>query len=391
MLVSKLEYLVDIMKTNNVTEARGYNVSQNYVFLIDIFNILLKERSWVLENESTNIILNQVLRNVWDKISNDKSISEKEAEVFLYTLYYDSLKYFDIDETKIDKMSFTSDPANIKSTSRGVHYPLGNGHSEIYYASRNISLLSEAKDGFIPRLISLIAVPHELIHAQQHQHAVKGIVDLCGFICSLEDVVRKVSNYYEDNYFFTGIEADANSRGYAAVGYFLVSRKLADNSYLNKFYRDVEKAYNSFISGSRNKIVKIGNVEDVSGRVLLSVCSDYVKKDTSVISEYPLLSMVYNSDGSLKTVGDIFSYRRNLIDSDPKNSKKIDEVYDYIFDCYFSEQRDLSKLMDVYRYLESVNGNDEYASKIFVDKMVESGSDETKVKEYLKVSFSGNK
>lgn len=388
--MTKLEYLVDIIKRNDVSKAGEYNVSSDYEFLLGFFSVALRDWPEILENESTNIILNQILRNVWGKISNDKLISEKEAEVFLYTLYYDSLRCFDIDETKIDEMSYTSDPTKIRPSGRGIHYPLDNGHSKIYYPERNIELLCNSKNDFISRLISLIAVPHEIVHCQQHQHSSIGIVDLGAFLCSLEDVVRRVSNYYADNYFFTGIEADANSRGFAAVGYFLVSRKLADNSYLNKFYRDIKKSYNSFISGSRNKTVKLGNVEDVSGRVLLKVCSDYVKKDISVMSEYPLLAMVYNQNGDLKTVGEIFSYRTQLIDKDPKNREKIDEVYDYIFDSYFSEQSAVDKLMGVYRYLEGVNGKDEYAAKVFVDKMAIYGSSEEKAREFIKSNFPDN-
>ena len=364
MAEKEIEYVIKIMKNEEMP--LDY-IKENYNDLIIFINHIIKEQSILYEDKSFNKLLDKVIKIIFNKLKTTNEITYKESEVLLYSLYYETLKSINLDKFRIEKMEFIEpDEINITKKRKGIFriedYPKTG---IIYYNINNIKNMCKKDYPFKNKIDTMIATCHELIHARQIQDMVSGKVDLTTYILTIEELtnIMTSSKYYDDNYKNTMLELDANLRGRQCLCIFLMKHKLFNESQLTKLKESLSNRNQETVDKCNESEFEALGTENKTNINLIRVASAYIRRNPEVVNLFNIISISHTEEGLLKNPIRLLSEREKN-----KNSHKLEEIYNYIFNyfiSFFEEVLEMgwtyyNEVEKIINYLESKDQNDKF-------------------------------
>ena len=223
---------------------------------------------------------------------------------------------------------------------------------------------------FHERVGCLSTICHELVHVRQYLDITNGVFSLDNFIISLETVLG-LESFCKENYFYMRMELDAKNRSYDLLFDFYKMHDVYDSMVVDKF-KECTKMISEyeFNQANNQKVCENGIELDSSiEEYLLSKVSKMVLEDNTLIDKYPLLSLVFNVNGEIFSVKELFENRIKKL-RNCRDCFKINEIYEYIVSCYQVIMGRNSFFIDIVTYLEENNYLDVFALRM-VEKMHE--------------------
>lgn len=164
---------------------------------------------------------------------------------------------------------------------------------------------------------------HEMHHAVQYDNITKGKINFLTYNFIKEDIIRQYDeNFYNDNYQSIFSETDARKEGIIGTLEFL-------NGLNPQFVEVVKSPYEqSYISESENHSISQDEKKNLAiGKNGTNIdISDYIgyliQSNPQILVNYPILSLEYNQDGTLKSLDTLlqeFEQKKSSQTTDYKN------------------------------------------------------------------------
>lgn len=233
----------------------------------------------------------------------------------------------------------------------------------IIYSPRVIDYITSPHNAC--KLYGLAAICHELKHVNQlltiENDTVNGIKTdrtYQEYILALENMAYNIDgDFYKDNYYSFFIEQQAIRTGYDEA--INVIREFAQEEFLNylmeyqsdalqgedelesyvkeKIYKQRNLIENNFKLDDPIKVGKKSFSQENRIKIVEQLAQMYIKMDPDIIEEYPVLKLAFNSDGSRKSIGQLFQDRHEMLLSSRINKSEIDDLYRVIIEERFYE------------------------------------------------------
>lgn len=162
---------------------------------------------------------------------------------------------------------------------------------------------------------SLVTFGHELYHCRQQLNSENRVLDIPTLLYCLELVLKdKVEHYYEDFYERLYFETEAEAAG------FIVANEFCDTFKLSEKYDILDKIKQGYLSIVRPNFnnFKDSNYREKYIKTLIRKIEDYKLIDLEILSKYPMLRFIFDSDGKLQSE----SHFEKLIDVSSGNEAK---------------------------------------------------------------------
>ena len=323
-------------------------IKKNYKELICFFEKLLVNDFDCLENKNIEMVNNELIKIIFKKIQKEKKLDLSELNIFLYTLYFDAIKFLNLDSKKIKMRCIKPNGKNLNDDCGGVHSHRKDKHY-VYY---NKELLDKICDKTLikGRFYFMNMIVHELIHVKQVKDLANEDISLNSYIISLEELVGEYEKYYEDNYEFTKIEIDAMVRSFENVIRFLYKHKLLNKDVKNEVYQILFDYSNKMDSNFINHKIKYNGEDIKTGSYLLLETSRLLSSNNEFFKKYPLLTFSHYKDGTLKDYNRLLLERKALLEWLAKENVnnyeeakfEIEGIYNYLFEIYSQDNTNLN-------------------------------------------------
>lgn len=145
---------------------------------------------------------------------------------------------------------------------------------------------------------SLVTFGHELYHSRQQLNSENRVLDIPTLLYCLELVLKdKVEHYYEDFYERLYFETEAEAAG------FILANNFCDRFNLNEKYDVLDKIKQGYLSIVRPNFnnFKDSNYREKYIKTLIRKIEDYKLIDLEILSKYPMLRFIFDSDGKLQS------------------------------------------------------------------------------------------
>lgn len=359
-IMEEVKFTINLYDDNSIRE-----YYDELVYIVNDAIIWGKDLSFISSDEEFDYLIMKLIDIIKEKLFESVRLSNYEAELFLHILYGETMEKLGLNN--VAYMEFI-EPDNKRLLFDGngrCHYN-GNKGTHIYYNKKMISEFCDSKIDVLERLVSLKAIPHELVHVKQCNDMSDGIINLENFVMTLEDILR-IYGYYSDNYVFTRLEIDAETKGVSLLFDFLERHNIYDKIIIDEFRKFYGMMIDYEIKYSNNhNIIENGMELDISLEdYLLYKGTDYVKNNVDAIKRYPLLSLVYGDDGNLLTIKELFKKRLSLLEEN-NSLEKINEVYDFIIRGYRYMFSDELIIDEIELYLNNEGINDGFARSMLL-------------------------
>ncbi len=167
---------------------------------------------------------------------------------------------------------------------------------------------------------------HEMQHAVQENNIDKGKIDYLTYNFIKEIIIEEYdSRFYEDNYESIFMESDARIEEILEALKFLqelnpeIANKVKNNQ-MKKYEQEREKY--PIYKGSVKKMSIGENKIDISSYVGL-----LIRNNPQILTEYPILAVEYNADGTSKSIETMLQEFEQRQDTDSEESKRIYSIY----------------------------------------------------------------
>lgn len=315
-------------------------IKENYKELIYFFEKLLINDFNCLDNKNVEMVNDELIKMIFDKIQKEKRLSMSELNVFLYTLYFDAIKFLDLDPKEIKMECVYPEEKKFSPDCGGIHKQIKN-KNYVYY---NKNLLEKIcnRTGVDGRLYFMNMIIHELVHVKQFKDLKKQELNFNSYIISLEEVVMRYDNYYENNYDFTKMETDAKDRGFEFLIKILNKHKLMNKS-LQCYLQRLSLQYsNEMDDRFYNHRINYNGQNIKNGLYLLLHSENLLIRNKWLLKEYPLLTFSHYLNGVLKDYDRLLVEKKEILqwlateqmDDYEKIRLEIECIYDYLFKCY---------------------------------------------------------
>ena len=376
IIISVLKFLRGILGDNMRIDGINFelnkeNIRYNYYFLVDyigdkIINGDVSELS--IENNDLNNIIINLIEIINLKLQMGNELSRNEAEIFIYSLICYTLDSLEID-CKVSYDFVLADGEKLSENMNGICCQ-SKDLCIIYYNMNIINKFCNKNLDFHERVGCLSTICHELVHVRQYLDITNEVFSLDNFIISLETVLG-LESFCKENYFYMRMELDAKNRGYDLLFDFYKMHDVYDSMVVDKFKECTKMISEYEFNQANNQKVYENGIELDSSieEYLLSKVSKMVLEDNTLIDKYPLLSLVFNVNGEMFSVKELFENRIKKL-RNCRDCFKINEIYEYIVSCYQVIMGRDSFFIDIVTYLEENNYMDVFALRM-VEKMHE--------------------
>lgn len=315
-------------------------IMDNYDKLIYYFSKTLINDLNCLNNEDFMLINDELVKIIFRKMKKEEKLNIEEVNILICTIYFDAINYLELDCNEIKMKCIYPDEKRLKSSCHGVYKRLKN-KGYIYYNKYTMDKICETPN-LEKRLIFMLVVAHEVVHAKQFKDLLNEDISLNSYIISLEEVVRKHFKYYENNYHFTKLEVDANVRGIDILIEFFNKHKILNENMLVKVSELLIALSNEMCSGFSKHRIRYDEKKFNIGPYLLLKTTDILASSKELIEKYPLLAISHYSSGALKDYDRLLIEREKIkewliVDDEDDYQKiktEIENIYDYLFECY---------------------------------------------------------
>lgn len=337
------------------------DIRENYDNFIEFaYNLLIKnmELEVSFDDSQLDCLIDELIEVINEKIHNDIELNYMEVDIFLHSFICYVLEKLDI-KNLIGYTYIEPDGKRLMDNWNGVCRHSGDG-SYIYY---NIDILREFGNlniNYDERLWSILTLAHELVHVKQEEDIKNGVISLDNYVITLERVLR-LGDFYYENYTYVREEVDANNRAIDLLSAFYGEHNVYDEDVMIEFQKCMKIYAEYDIYSADNHNVMVDNIEqDISIYYSLYKTSESVKEKPELVDKYPLLSLVYNKDGSLYSIKELFLKRRAMLGND-LDILELNKVYEHILVSY-QVFMDLNYILDEIReYLDSISYDDAFA------------------------------
>lgn len=362
----EVEYLIKIINNEQISI---HYLEENYEDILCFISRVLKEQTVLYEDESFKKLLAKTIKTIFSKLMISNEISYIEAEILLYSLYYETLNYINLQKFQIKKMEFINPDSNEiiknrKGTFLVEDYPK-NG--VIYYNENNIKRMCQRNIPLVKKIDTMIATCHELIHAKQIEDMITGKLDLTTYLITLEELtnIMTKSKYYDDNYKKTILELDATLRGKQCLYNFFLTHKLFNEKQLCALKETVDGKESEIIDiciDTEFEAPSINIGRNKTKYNLINVANICVRRNEEILRMFESLSIFYGSEGTPRSLVEILKEREKN-----KNNSKLNQLYEYIIEFItydYQEKIDynpcvLDKLINAINYLTKKEYKDE--------------------------------
>ena len=391
MTNQKINEIFSMFKLGKCDRLYNYDYISDYKYILSCMELIYDAGTiqiYETMSDGFSYLADKIINIIWKKISQKEVISSLEIKVFLCCFLFETvhligLKNEEIYFTFLDK----NDPKIADCYGKHIVSYTDHYRHDIYYNNELIEILSDPTIDFGYKIYRIQTITHELIHAWQHKISFDGSFNLSAYICSLEQSFRNLNkDYYKNNYHFTWLESEAVSKSHLCILNFLIGHKLIDNKNANKLFEIEMNLKNVKEKNSLNNTISFNGIDDKVGHVMLMSLSTFLRNNKNNMSHYKLLSLSYNDDGSLMSITELFNKRLKLLSEYPDKADGINEIYMYIFSCYFSDKVDqIDDICKIYRYLE-INKDDEFMKQVLKSVMKQKGASDEAILKLIKQS-----
>ena len=323
---------------------------------------------YLIEHDKMAFIFDKLVKYIYGKIKDGLVITKEEAKCLLYILYFEASKILELDFSNLEMLKFILfDDVELRAEKRGFCFRnWETGKIEVGINQQELINLCDNKKELVDRDLTLLVVTHELGHAKQFQDSINEILSLFNFIISIEKILDIYTNYNKDNYEYKISEINANALGMNLFALFMVRHEFVSKGFYEKFCRSFQIEYEQRVKDSfERRIVINGSAQDVSlGVYLIKKVSELVKLHPMLLVRYPVLRLVYNENGNLLSIRELFKKRLEL--ANDNNINELNKIYDFVFDTYFKCEDIEIKLAEIELYLDSILYEDKFAEKLLL-------------------------
>lgn len=337
-------------------------IRNNYNKWINIaYDIMIKNKKVDIDLDGSKLdyLVNELIAVINEKIHNNIKLNDMETDVFLHSFICYVLERLNI-KSLTGYTYIEPDGKRLMDNWSGVCQHADEG-SFIYYNKSILNDFANTDIDLTERLLSLITLAHELVHVKQNEDMKSGVIGLDNYVMTLERILR-LGKFYFENYSYVRAEVDADSRAIDLLCDFYEKHHVYSQDVMIEF-KQCMKIYTEYnINRSENHNVTVDNIEqDISIYYSLYKSSEYIKENPQLINKYPILSLVYNENGNLYSVKELFEKRKNMLSS-VSNIPELNRVYEHILISYQSFM-DLDEILNEIKiYLNSVSQNDIFAT-----------------------------
>lgn len=321
--------------------------------------------------------------------------NKDETKFLTISLSKLGIKMFNIKEEKINIELMESEEYKKfrGKNSMAVCIKNDNTHSIIYSDKVCEEIMSSDPYKFLRGLQTIF---HETVHIFQDEKIQKDYTKLNAvqaknaYIMALEKVSRMINpEFYEKNYSSLLNENDAEKNGLIAAMEVL---KIYNKKVYNFFDKDeLEQKMKKYDGRSSENQKEIFGIKPKEGQTIILMeflTKEWLKRDTKLLKDYPILEIAYNKDGTQKNVIELLEDRNLMLNKrDNLTNNSIEDINDLFFTIIHNRDRTDSEFVEeidsLEKYILSKNIKDDFVYEILHNRLQRFGLEEKMIEKRI--------